>query len=524
MAAPQSTIYICKGVRLNHDYNHTIWFDSEADQMTYFAGKVVKPFLAYTYLRKTWSIKVDATLEEAREWSYLYFRNKGKFWYYFINNIEYINDSTVELFIEMDVIQSYLFDHTPLACLVEREHIANDSIGANLVEEGLETGEFMTITSEEVDLNDWYVMILATCDPAVAAQQDEIAPAFGSKIGNVFSGLGLYAFPLTEATALGTQLNQIDDKGHTECIVSMWMYPHELFTKGNASASYFYKVTGHASTFYTTERNSKLFDGYNPRNKKLFCHPYNFIYVSDNNGGAATFPYEFFGDSSNCVFNIVGSLSPEGAVRMYPVNFKNTTNNYEEGLSLANYPTCAWSSDPYKLWLAQNQNQQKLASAMAGIKMSAGAAAILSGGPVVAMGAGGVAFAGGLTEAANLLAQRADRDIQPPQAKGSFSSTVNMTAGFQTFTVKRKSIDRYHAEMIDGFFDMYGYKTNMVKVPNRNVREHWTYTKTVGCCISGDFCADDKAKIESIYNHGITFWKDGDMIGDYSENNPCIGG
>ena len=92
MSAPQSTIYVCSGVRLNSRYDHTIWFGSPADQQEYFAGKVVKTFPAYSYLRKTWPIQVQATLEQAQGWSYLYFRNgSGKIYYYFINNFTIFN-------------------------------------------------------------------------------------------------------------------------------------------------------------------------------------------------------------------------------------------------------------------------------------------------------------------------------------------------------------------------------------------------------------------------------------------------
>ena len=531
MSKPQSNIFVCSGVRLTPDYRHTIWFNNADEQFSYFTRKTVRSFMGYTYLRRSWSIKVDAKFREAQEWSYLYFINaefpaKAKTWYYFITNVEYLNDSTVELFLEMDVMQSYLFDHKVLECFVEREHSASDAIGSNLLDEGLELGEFMTLSSSEVDLNNWYIMILATGDPFVASQQDEFAPAYGKKFGNVFSGLGLYAFPASESKALGTVLNALDNKGHSDCIVAMWMYPQELFNKGSKSGSFMYAVDSAKTATANAARPSILYGGYKPRNNKLYCYPYNFLYVTNNNGGAAAYPYEFFADPAACTFRIVGALSPEGGVRMYPLNFKNIQLAYENGLSLGAYPTCAWNSDTYKLWLAQNQHQQNLGFAMAGLKIAGGVAALTGTGTLfgsMSAAAGVGLMTSGFGDIANTLAQRADKDIQPPQGKGDFSTTVNMAAGFQTFTIRRQSIDYAHAEMIDDFFDMYGYKTSRVKVPNRHVREGWTYTKTIGCTVSGNFCADDKAKLESIYNNGVTFWVDGDDIGNYNKiRNSCL--
>jgi hypothetical protein len=73
--------------------------------------------------------------------------------------------------------------------------------------------------------------------------------------------------------------------------------------------------------------------------------------------------------------------------------------------------------------------------------------------------------------------------------------------------------------MIDDFFTMYGYAVRRCKIPNRSSRPHWNYVKTIGCCITGSVPADDMRKICSIYDAGITFWKNGNEVGNYSLNN-----
>ena len=113
-------------------------------------------------------------------------------------------------------------------------------------------------------------------------------------------------------------------------------------------------------------------------------------------------------------------------------------------------------------------------------------------------------------------------EIQPPQARGNHSASVNVVNGFQTFTVEKKCVSKYYASIIDSYFDVCGYTTHAVKVPNRAVRENWTYTKTVDCHISGNLCTEDQQKIESIYNNGITFWRNGDNIGNYGLSNKTL--
>lgn len=526
MGAPMSSVDICSGVRLTPEYTHTIWFSSASAQWAYFAGKTVKSYQNYTYVRKSWSLKVDATMNEAVKWSYLFFTNGGKIWYYFITNIEYINDNTVELFLEMDVMQSYMFDYQLLDCFVEREHAAVDPIGGNLVDEGLDVGEYVSIADKEVDLNDYLIMILATGQPGVAADTEgEIVLSLGSKYDNVFCGLGVYCVSIDNATNLQTILNKLDDKGKTDMIIAMWMYPGELIKRG-ATVNNVTTVEGSVTFTEALTRNTALDGSYIPRNNKLFCYPYNFLYLTNNTGAAAVYHYERFSDPTNPNFKVAGSVSPDGCVRMYPLNYKGTQNNFESGLTLGSFPTCAWDSDVYKMWLAQNQNSLDVAGATSVIKaaVGVGAAAVGFAAGKIPAGLGGIAtaYSGGVG-IAELLAQRADKSIQPDEAKGNYSSTVNMAAGFQTFTIRKKCITRQQAAILDEFFDMYGYKTLTVKKPNRHCRENWTYTKTRECQIAGDICTEDKLKIESVYNKGVTFWANGDSIGDYSLSNNCTG-
>ena len=77
----------------------------------------------------------------------------------------------------------------------------------------------------------------------------------------------------------------------------------------------------------------------------------------------------------------------------------------------------------------------------------------------------------------------------------------------------------FYGELRLDYFDMFGYATHRVKIPNRSIRPHWNYVKTNGCVLRGNAPADDVRKICTIYDDGITFWKNGDEIGNYSLDN-----
>ena len=186
---------------------------------------------------------------------------------------------------------------------------------------------------------------------------------------------------------------------------------------------------------------------------------------------------------------------------------------------------CAWDADMYKMWLAQNQNQHQFAMTTAGLSIAGGAvtavASLAMGNAVGAVGGVG-AMIGGAQQIGALMAQKADMAIQPPQARGSFSAGVNVTSKRQIISFYMKSASAENAKSIDDYFTMYGYKLNRVTHPYIYCRQCFTYVKTVGCIIHGNLCIEDITKIEGIFDKGITFWVDGDKIGDYTQHNYCL--
>lgn len=531
MSTPQSTIYICSGVRLDNRYEHSIYFENATAQQGYFAGKVVKTFSAYSYLRKSWPLQVEATMEQAKTWSYLFFRNgTGKYYYYFINQVEYKNDNMVELTLELDVLQTYLFDFSLKECFVERQHTWSDEPGDFEMDEGLEVGELTNNRDPYTwPLTSLAILVLASINPNHADTEKPVQ-ALSGKYNNVFSGLKVWAVDADNMLGWGNwgaQLENLSDAGFIDGIVNMWMYPKTLIKLGGENEwgdDDLCKTVDGAQTLTLSPLPPVLdsVDGYTPKNKKLLGYPYNFAYISNNAGGSAVIRYERSKTFGMPNFKMTGSISPDGTVFLHPVDYNGAPDNYDEGLSLGNFPTCAWDSDTYRLWLAQNQNQLAHANDTALIKSGAGAIAsvgsALTGNLMGAVGGLAGAYSG-LADIQALNAQKADMAIQPPQARGQFSSSINMAMGRQSFTVYYKCVTYEQAWVLDNYFTKYGYKLNRVLTPDIHARKAFTYVKTIGCLVAGSMCTEDMVKIESIFDKGVTWWADGDKIGDYSQDN-----
>lgn len=532
MSIPQSTIYICENVRLNSRYEHTIYFADRAAQHNYFAGKVVKTFPAYSFIRKSWDLNVAATMEDAASWAYLFFTNSanGKRYYYFIDNIEYVNDGTVKLKLQIDVLQTYLFDFDLLECFVDRQHVADDTRGANTVDEGLECGDLIDNACVDLTgLENLCILILASINPNYSDTGTPVQ-AMSGMFNGVFSGLSVWAVDSADWGAWGSKLDDLAAAGFLDGITSMWMYPKVLVTLGGENTwgdDVLCKVVQSASVspvYMSVPFNTASVGGYTPKNNKLLCYPYNFLYCSNNNGGSAVYKYERFNDTA-AKFAAYGAVSPDAPVLLVPNNYNGVEKNFDHGIVLGNFPACAWDADVYKMWVAQNQNQQKYDKSMAGVKIAAGAVAGIASaftGNIAGVAAGAATAFSGASQIGANLAQKRDMEIQPPQARGQFSTNINLAAGKQTYTFYKKSVNAEHAKAIDDYFTMYGYKINRVQKPNIHARKSHTYVKTIGCHIDANLCNEDATKIEAIFDSGVTFWTNGDRIGQYTDDNSTL--
>lgn len=326
MSNPMTTIYVCGDVGFNNSYQHTIYFDSVTEQNAYFEGKVKKTFLNYTYQRRKWSLKVNASMNEAQYWSYLFYDNgyEGRR-YYFITNIEYINDNTVELFLELDVLQTYHFTYKLDYCFVEREHTPSDDVGEYILDEGLNLGEITTVSSHEVEIEDLCILIMSTLSPN--STEDDHIQAVGSLYNNVmYTGVGVYAIETKDYVMLNQMLNNFDKWGISDSIISIWMYPKKLVKVHNnwASDVTFHTVTG-VQTFQH-EVSGGAVSSITPTNRKLLSYPFAFMYAHNNSGVSGVYHYEKFGkpnsvdqfDEGSMFFNIAGAISPEASIMMYP--------------------------------------------------------------------------------------------------------------------------------------------------------------------------------------------------------------
>lgn len=501
---PNSSIYFVN-VPWGSDYTHVCDVANLASILT--GTPLIKTVSDYTYVRKDSTINVSVNMDDLIGANYVMYKNsshENKWFYAFIESMEYKSDMATAVKIRTDVYQTWRDVLTLPSCFVVREHVNSDTVGLHTVEENLETGDYIRNTNMvEAGLDNLAIVI------AVSEEETSTDIVSGGMYNGVYSGVKFYAS--TNPAAITNKLIAYNDKGKAEAVLSVFMCPND-FVGVSFQTDVEAVATSALGSFLnvTAPARPATLDGYTPRNKKLLTYPYQFLYAHNNSGGAGVYKYELMNGTP--AFNIYGSVAPNPVFKMIPTNMKTSSgsgNDQDQGLTIGGFPLCAWITDPYKNWIAQNAGSTAL-----GLVGGVGA---LIGGVVTGGATVGV---GGALAVLNQLVQQEQRKIQPNQANGQINSgSANTAVTWNDFFLYGKSIRAEYARIIDEYFDMYGYKIARVKVPNLTGRTSWNYVKTIDCIVKGGIPESDKQQLQKMFNNGVTIWHSFTNFGDYSQSN-----
>ena len=416
---PITKVYLLD-VPLENDYKNTLYFANAQAQQTYFQSRIIGSYSYgnFTYQRKDQIIRVPEQYDKIYNCNYVMYQNanySNKWFYAFVNELEYINDGRTDLHIETDVMQTWMFDYTVKASFVEREHTDDDTPGNNTVPENLETGEYV-INAHLVDNYNQKLTIVA----ASTISPGELAPFLGGIYNNIPSGVAYYRFnrmydPLhTDPNTLQEFLNDLAGAGKSDAIVGLFLAPQWL-AGGEEWPNVYIPDSMNVDTFDLGISKLTSLDGYTPRNKKLLTYPYVYINMSNGQGASAIYNQELWNIDGNdeMVFRVSGCLTPGCSIRGIPINYKNTQYAFDEGLTLGKFPQINWTTDQYTNWLTQN-----------GVNIAIGltsSAATTIGGAAT----GNVAVAStGAMGIANTLAEVYKHSLMPPQAEGNLNLSL----------------------------------------------------------------------------------------------------
>lgn len=585
MIAPSTQIILCSGVSIDRSYAHTLRSDNAQDQFNKIVKYKKRIFDKNTYQRSNeGKLRIQVLADDIYDCNYLIFQNSAfgnKYFYAFIDSIDYINNNCTEITYSIDVMQTWLFDFTMQQSFVEREHSASDNFGENVIPESLGSGDLTVEQIKNFNFeNDYTILVYyipqfstTKAHKSIVDYFEDIVDSDGIETGwaegvvadvsNLFvstnsttAGYHVAGFRYKNpAYASSTLAVLIDDltKGGQEridggsTILSITQIPTAIFEACvnpshqsviDNNAKYSSKTTITQAKSFKYKNQDKY---YTPKNNKCYQYPYRQLMITNNTGNTATFKWEDFKTPQEANFEIQGTVIPSAETLLMPLEYRNLSKDYASILNLNDFINVAWTEDSYAKWWNQNKNSIVfgLVSSAIGTIGSVGTAVATGGLNTIT----GAAISGGVSaqnSIFNTIGQIKDAKNVPDQVYGqvgtSASRLINNKLGYTFYDM---GTDGETIQSIDTYFTMFGYATKRVKIPNLFAvdattkktlrRPRFNYLKTQGCVIHPSSThyglnAADEEKICAIFDNGITFWENLEDVGNYSLDNQPSGG
>lgn len=536
MIYPTSDIRLYSGIPFDNTYAHVRLFANLQEQREYFSKQRYVALFDESYTKSTDNIlRVNMNAEQLYNVNYVSFTNmnvSNKTFYGFVTKIEYKNPSTTWLHFEIDVWQTYWLNCEMKQSYIEREHVQSDVPGEHIVPEGLELGAYTTSTEQHHKIGELIIYLMVS--EVDLGEQGSVENLFDYKPGTI----GGYPNPCWIANIgkidsynvdkLKDILDKYSKAGKNDAIVCIYTSPSN-FTLIDGVRNEILPVAPRLLT-----------SGFN--NNKLLTYPYTTLVVNTC-GQSNELRYELFDDIP--YISVYKAFGVNMEVVVVPHGYENIAENYLYTTTLSGFPLLPYTQNYYQNWLAQNKAQINVSKNSASISMAVGGVGGAVGGAKLGMGVGtaiapgvgtavggavggivgaGIGALGGMTQIASQNAMMTQQQIIPDQMVGQATAgdTLAVMGEMGIYTYCRTITPEY-VSIIDDFFDKYGYKVNISKIPNLFSRPSWNYIKMIAPNLIGDIPTTEMYVIKNILNNGVTCWHTDDVL-NYNLNNKLEGG
>ncbi len=485
-----SNIILCKDINIDREYVNVLNY-TETQMLQLCQQKQTASRNNYSFIRKTGEIYTDIPFGTCIQSNYMAFQNpaySNKWFFAWIVDVKYISNNNTQIFYEVDSWSTWFGNWQPKVCYVNRHHVNDDIIGNYTQEEGLNIGDVVEEREQEdISLSSFgYVAILSSWNPSTQKQFGAIT-IYNKQI----FGKNVYLIPantMSQLLNLGLFILKTNADGHVEDIDTIFYVPDALINPEDLR-EFTASVGGQNFTFYDLKNNftpqkfnntiSKVtsYGDYTPKNKKCFVYPYNYLYVSNNNGNSNVFKYENFG-ANNCVFTYELALSVGISGQLIPRNYKKEDYALDESIPLGKYPTVSWSSDSYTNWLTQQAVNipTEIAFSAFGSGQNYSTATSQTNNTKVLSGlqSTGLSIASSI---ANQIGNFYSASLLPNVTHGTNTADINWASEHNTFTFRSMRVKTEYLKIIDDYFTRFGYKINRLVMPNITGRRYWNYVE-----------------------------------------------
>jgi len=120
-----TTVELFKDIGLTKSMKKTMEFTTKEAQTTWFSSKIAKTVTNVAFNKLQNKLKLPMDYGEALAYTYVRFKNldkSGRIYYYFIDSVALVDDSTVSFQLAIDPIQTFMTEWSLDTCMVNRCH------------------------------------------------------------------------------------------------------------------------------------------------------------------------------------------------------------------------------------------------------------------------------------------------------------------------------------------------------------------------------------------------------------------
>ena len=422
---PNGTIYVCKDTNLimNGSDFDTIYFDTTQHKREWFTSKVIKTFNEQMYTRMgsatqgrtlggeqyatlaEGKIRVQCNIGDINMADYLFYLEpsyENRWFYCFITNILYINDSVTEIHFIEDAFMTWCHTMTLGSSFVLRESTATDIKYAELHDQSDFTNDGSLRSYGKYDIlkssSESVYIMLATNVPINWVTHETLEHYAGVPygknqgrmdsltyyVGKLSSQSSMNNFAMTikkqqtdnswnpldttpayrvvgvylvSALSLPTNVLEWVDAGNIAVMCAGGFTVFELDMPSFSSYVFDYPSAGKSTTHTIAMSGieSTAFGGYTPKNNKLYSAPYVYLRIKNNWGDCIDLePQHLEQSSNNAVVTIKGTFGTAESVNLYP-NYETEIGNTSLRLHKTEAPQIPYNYNTYEQWLSQNK-------------------------------------------------------------------------------------------------------------------------------------------------------------------------
>lgn len=527
------------------DYTNVLSFgnDDEA-RANYFINKTVYNLTSidgYSYVKGSGAIRVNKNKESLYNVNYMMYRNDnfGNKWFYaFVDSLEYINANVTEIKFSTDVWQTWESALNFHDSFIVRQHIpkSQDTIGANTQPENMTSEKYVyERTSEKFFMNGSYnlvVQALGIPRPSYESTADKYLPMSTVLNGTLFNGCYfVYSNTVEGYKKLRELIKAFDEVNKSNSIINIYHAPSNLFFSGTGELTHLdsllplgytdedtlcsYNITSKEISIPKLEK-FEISSGnyYTPKNKKLLTFPYTKLVLTNTNGSNTTYRQEWF--DNGIKFNALTDINSPVTIVTYPTDYRaGNTNN---SLSLKGLSTTAWESNAYLNYIAYNSNTISINQELIDKEYNYQSADLIKDYALTGI-------TSPLTKGIDLEYNMIKNALRTSDTKRRFQASLddkelmqNNSRGTSNSGMPLHQINKYgfhfifmrypyeYIKIIDNYFDKFGYAINDFKAVNYNNRSNFDYIETSQIIVDGDVPEDDMNVIKNMFNSGVRIW------------------